>query len=1132
VSVQAAKPLQSPIVRMLVAFLVFAVAVLAVRAAPGQASARQTCGSDVLGTAQGYNLFVQHDYGATSTSVEGSVAAGGNVTINSYSVGGGLTASSSRVDLIAGGNLTSGGGGASAANGSVTYAGTLQGTISTPYGTLTQASPPFDFGSQFSSLRTTSTTLGGLTPNGSAAGPSYAFELTGTSTTTNVFTIEASVLQQAQVIKIHVPLGSSTLVNVTGDSYSSARFPTAAIQFWDGSTYVQPGRQTSSEAATLRSNLLWNFPTATNVQIGPSIGWQGSILAPRAAVSFQSSTDLFGSLIAESLANGNGSAWNVSYTGCIALPPAAPVAVDDSYAVGQGTRLTVAAPGVLGNDTGPSGVTLTAKVVDGPSHGRVDLSADGSFSYTPASATFNGTDTFTYRASAGGVESNVATVTITVNVVAPVAQKLVTFVARSCPDYADVTANLARNNIQESLRDLGADTLYTAGQPIDPDIEARGQPTCTPISNWQFTLGTGYESRAVTGRWGALSIVTNPFSTSIVTKDETPLLNDQGLNTGKEIAGAVTIRLTDAQADLAAHSSSLWVQGGTTTDPVLDKIFPDLYGFAALRCAIDNLNGDNVEWVAYPAGASHVFCYAYYVTPPIPSGTIIVRKEVTSPAGATQTFPFKGNISFEPDQSFELAVKNGAAASMTFSRAAVSPGGEPWRFAEVVPPGWQLTKIDCSSADGGSKVTTDLASASTAVELGPGDTVTCTYADAQKPPPDGTLELSKTSLGGVGTFGYTITPAGGGKVVTATATTSTPGIEVAAKPDSIPLAPGRYKIDESLPESARGTWSVTGVTCNGHDQPLTLPVTVTISAAAGVACGFENTFEAVGSITIHKIAFGKTGTAGFAVYPKDDDSGVVYSQTATVDTPGVSVLANGDDTSTLPLGAYTIQELESPTGAGWVLSSVSCNGQVVGVSQGAVDVTLTASDPDVDCVFTNTYTAPSPGPSPSPEPEPTPPVPPDPIPTADVQVTKTADLQKVEVGQVVTYTIKVANTGDVAETEVVVAEQTPIATATIVSLVPEQGTCQTANYPPSCDLGTVDAGHTVTIIAKLRATKPGPLPNSVAVSSATVVEHPPTAEVEGEVETHKPETGGSASGKPPHHPSPPTTPKTPPPLTG
>ena len=58
---------------------------------------------------------------------------------------------------------------------------------------------------------------------------------------------------------------------------------------------------------------------------------------------------------------------------------------------------------------------------------------------------------------------------------------LVTYAARACPSYQDITANLARNNIQESLRDLGADTLYSSGEPISPSKEAQGQPNCTPL---------------------------------------------------------------------------------------------------------------------------------------------------------------------------------------------------------------------------------------------------------------------------------------------------------------------------------------------------------------------------------------------------------------------------------------------------------------------------------------------------------------------------------------------------------------------------------------------------------------------------------------------------------------------------
>src|SRR6185295_6347830 len=97
----------------------------------------------------------------------------------------------------------------------------------------------------------------------------------------------------------------------------------------------------------------------------------------------------------------------------------------------------------------------------------------------------------------------------------------VTIAARECPSYADIMANRARNDIQESLRDLGKNTVYKAGQPIDPGVEATNDPNCTPLPGWRFTLGTGYRTRAVSGPWGSLSIVTNPYDTEIVTKDST-----------------------------------------------------------------------------------------------------------------------------------------------------------------------------------------------------------------------------------------------------------------------------------------------------------------------------------------------------------------------------------------------------------------------------------------------------------------------------------------------------------------------------------------------------------------------------------------------------------------------------------
>jgi VCBS repeat-containing protein len=100
----------------------------------------------------------------------------------------------------------------------------------------------------------------------------------------------------------------------------------------------------------------------------------------------------------------------------------APVAVNDNFSVNEDMVLMVPAPGVLGNDTDVDMNALTAVLVTGVSNGMLTLNSDGSFTYTPNS-NFNGTDSFTYRANDGSLDSNVATVTITVNAVndAPVA---------------------------------------------------------------------------------------------------------------------------------------------------------------------------------------------------------------------------------------------------------------------------------------------------------------------------------------------------------------------------------------------------------------------------------------------------------------------------------------------------------------------------------------------------------------------------------------------------------------------------------------------------------------------------------------------------------------------------------------
>jgi hypothetical protein len=119
--------------------------------------------------------------------------------------------------------------------------------------------------------------------------------------------------------------------------------------------------------------------------------------------------------------NSTGDATGVTFTDTVdpntAFVPgsltATPVAVDDSYSALGNVRISVPAPGVLGNDfTGvPSGTASAAAT--STNGGNVAMNADGSFTYNPP-AGYEGTDTFNYTLT-NTAGSNSGTVTITVS---------------------------------------------------------------------------------------------------------------------------------------------------------------------------------------------------------------------------------------------------------------------------------------------------------------------------------------------------------------------------------------------------------------------------------------------------------------------------------------------------------------------------------------------------------------------------------------------------------------------------------------------------------------------------------------------------------------------------------------------
>jgi VCBS repeat-containing protein len=88
----------------------------------------------------------------------------------------------------------------------------------------------------------------------------------------------------------------------------------------------------------------------------------------------------------------------------------APVAQDGSA---SGVEDTDIAGTLVATDVDTPSASLTYSLVAQAAHGTVTVDPDGSYSYTP-NDDFNGTDSFTFQASDGALDSNIATVTLTI----------------------------------------------------------------------------------------------------------------------------------------------------------------------------------------------------------------------------------------------------------------------------------------------------------------------------------------------------------------------------------------------------------------------------------------------------------------------------------------------------------------------------------------------------------------------------------------------------------------------------------------------------------------------------------------------------------------------------------------------
>jgi hypothetical protein len=164
-----------------------------------------------------------------------------------------------------------------------------------------------------------------------------------------------------------------------------------------------------------------------------------------------------------------------------------PKANNDSYSNNEDTTLNVSAPGVLANDSDPDGDPLTAILRSGPSDGSLTLNSNGSFTYKP-DLNFYGSDSFTYRANDGTSNSNVATVTITIN---PVVDPPI---ADAGPDQTVDERSKVTLGGSNSFDTEGEKLSYQWDQVAGPPVTLSDPKTANPTFTAPLPVGSGGES--------------------------------------------------------------------------------------------------------------------------------------------------------------------------------------------------------------------------------------------------------------------------------------------------------------------------------------------------------------------------------------------------------------------------------------------------------------------------------------------------------------------------------------------------------------------------------------------------------------------------------------------------------------
>ena len=346
----------------------------------------------------------------------------------------------------------------------------------------------------------------------------------------------------------------------------------------------------------------------------------------------------------------------------------APLAAAQSVTISEDIGKTI-----ILKATDADGNTLTYSVVTPPAHGTLTGTAPNVI-YKSA-PNYNGADTFTFKANDGTIDSNIATVTITVSPVndPPVA----------ATQSVSVTEDVAKTIVIKATDVEGSALTYTVvTQPAHGTITGTA-PTLkyAPAANYN-----GPDSFTFKAKDGLAYSNIATVTITVTPVNDAPVAAAQSVTIGEDIGKTVSLKATDADGNTLTYSVVTPPAHGTLTGTAPNVIYksapnyngPDTFTFKANDGTIDS-NIATVTITVSPVNDAPVAATQSVSVTEDVAKTIVIKATdvegsaltytvVTQPAhgkitGTAPTLKYAPAANYNGPDSFTFKAKDGLAYS-------------------------------------------------------------------------------------------------------------------------------------------------------------------------------------------------------------------------------------------------------------------------------------------------------------------------------------------------------------------------------------------------------------------------------------------------------------------------------------